>query len=287
MNINELMAFVEVVESGSMTLAAGRLHRVQSSISQRIKRLEEQLGVTLFDRGNGLVPTAEGQLLYDYGKRIVCLIEECEWRFRRGLARDVLRLGVIECMPAPIIDRIMDVNDADGVELNIVVGNTMSLIHSLNNDELDAVIVGAGFAGADHVRVPLFSDKLVLVTERSAAKIDSIADLNDSAFLLRSKKSASFRNLEILFLEGCIVPRRVVECGSYPILFMNVKKGNGVSLVLNSSVSGGLRDEIRVHEIQGRFSKFDVELLYRRTVSHASMTFFRQTVVDALASRAP
>lgn len=52
MKLNELLAFVTVVETGNITLAAERLNRVQSSISHRIRSLESSLDATLLDRKN-------------------------------------------------------------------------------------------------------------------------------------------------------------------------------------------------------------------------------------------
>ena len=61
-----LRSFVAVVESGSLTAAAERLHTTQPTVGRHIRALERQLGETLFDRRpGGLVPTARATGLYE------------------------------------------------------------------------------------------------------------------------------------------------------------------------------------------------------------------------------
>ena len=59
-----LRSFVAVADSGSFTRAAERVHLTQSTVSQQLRRLEEQCGCVLLDRGGRYVtPTPEGERL--------------------------------------------------------------------------------------------------------------------------------------------------------------------------------------------------------------------------------
>ncbi len=65
-----LRYFLEVVRSGSLTEAAGRLHVTASAISRQIALLEDALGVPLFERRpRGMVPSAAGELLAAHARR--------------------------------------------------------------------------------------------------------------------------------------------------------------------------------------------------------------------------
>ena len=65
LNLNYLRIFMAVYRTGSMTQAARELHLTQSGISQQIKSLEENLGITLFDRINRrIIPTNEAEILF-------------------------------------------------------------------------------------------------------------------------------------------------------------------------------------------------------------------------------
>ena len=59
-----LRSFVAIIDTGSFTRAGERVHLTQSTISQQIRRLEQQLGCPLLDRsGRQVVATAEGEKL--------------------------------------------------------------------------------------------------------------------------------------------------------------------------------------------------------------------------------
>jgi DNA-binding transcriptional LysR family regulator len=65
MELYQLKTFVKVAEEGNLTRAAQRLFTSQPAISAQIKALEEELGVTLFDRSSrGMRLTAKGKILY-------------------------------------------------------------------------------------------------------------------------------------------------------------------------------------------------------------------------------
>ena len=67
LELRYLPAFRAVCETGSLRAAAAAMHRTEQAVSYQLKRLEERLGTTLFDRGVGrLVPNARGKRLLDF-----------------------------------------------------------------------------------------------------------------------------------------------------------------------------------------------------------------------------
>src|SRR5208282_4330853 len=77
MDLNQLETFLAVAEEHSFSKAAVRLHRTQPAVSQVIRKLEESVGETLFDRAarDGSL-TAAGALLRDYALRLLALRRE-------------------------------------------------------------------------------------------------------------------------------------------------------------------------------------------------------------------
>ncbi|AFQ51114.1 LysR family transcriptional regulator [Burkholderia cepacia] len=85
-SLKSLTAFEAVVRLGSMTAAAKELDSTQPAISQRIRALEDTIGIVLFDRtGARLVPTRQGRILYDEVSSSLSRIEGTI----RGLQADV------------------------------------------------------------------------------------------------------------------------------------------------------------------------------------------------------
>ena len=72
LDTDQLRSFLAIVDSGSFTKAAERVHKTQSAVSMHIRRLEEQLGCALFvKQGRGARLTEEGEKLIEFARRIV------------------------------------------------------------------------------------------------------------------------------------------------------------------------------------------------------------------------
>src|ERR1700756_3192867 len=83
LDLELLRSFVSVVDAGGFTRAGERVHRTQSTVSQQIKRLKEEVGQPLlFRSGKDVTPTEAGERLLSYARRLLSLAEE---------ARDVVR----------------------------------------------------------------------------------------------------------------------------------------------------------------------------------------------------
>jgi DNA-binding transcriptional LysR family regulator len=79
MDYEQMRAFLTVAQTKSFTRTAELLHVTQSTITTRIKSLEEHLGKPLFLRNRRQVElTPTGQLVYPYIKRVLELVRECE-----------------------------------------------------------------------------------------------------------------------------------------------------------------------------------------------------------------
>jgi DNA-binding transcriptional LysR family regulator len=103
MELNQLETFLAVAEERSFSRAATRLNRTQPAVSQVIRKLEESLGETLFDRAarDGSM-TAAGTLLHDYALRLMALRREATSALGelKSLERGQLQLAANEytCM---------------------------------------------------------------------------------------------------------------------------------------------------------------------------------------------
>jgi len=271
MKISELQAFVTVVETGNITLAAERLNRVQSSISHRIRSLEDNLDTLLLDRKTGgCIPTKQGLILYEYALKILRLTEDCKKNIANTKENYLsINVGIIECLPPYIITSLINLGQEFGLNINVTIGNTISLLSAYDKNEFDAVIIGAGFSNEKHTSKILLSTELVIVTNKSYPTITNISHLNGKTFLVSSKQCAtSKRNFEMLFNAGNIKPERVIECGSYPVLFSNIALGKGVALVLRCSISNEIKRKIKVHKLDTSFNDFKIELVHRTNYSY-------------------
>jgi DNA-binding transcriptional LysR family regulator len=102
MDTRDLATFATVARLGGMGRAALALNTVQSNVTQRVRRLEESLGVTLFERSrSGTRLTAAGERLMPYAARVDALLEEAGRAARDdGTPRGTLTVGALETTAA-------------------------------------------------------------------------------------------------------------------------------------------------------------------------------------------
>src|SRR5215471_7635455 len=100
MNIEDVRAFVAVVDTGSVGRAALRLNLTQPAISRRVQRLEEALGVTLLDRDSKPArPTRVGEAAYRKCMAVLRASEALAREIRAtpaGPLRIAVSLGIAE-----------------------------------------------------------------------------------------------------------------------------------------------------------------------------------------------
>ena len=97
LDLELLRSFVSVVDAGGFTRAGERVHRTQSTVSQQIKRLEDDVGQPLLNRnGKDVTPTEAGERLLSYARRLLALAEEARDVMARPGSEGAVRLGIPE-----------------------------------------------------------------------------------------------------------------------------------------------------------------------------------------------
>jgi DNA-binding transcriptional LysR family regulator len=95
LDTDQLRSFLAIVDCGSFTKAAERVHKTQSAVSMHIRRLEEQLGCALFVKhGRGARLTAEGERLIEFARRIIQVEAGALAALSRRGLRGAARLGI-------------------------------------------------------------------------------------------------------------------------------------------------------------------------------------------------
>ncbi|NDH52559.1 MAG: LysR family transcriptional regulator [Betaproteobacteria bacterium] len=137
LNPDLLLVFISVAENSSFTRAANELNRSQSAISMQVKRLEEMLGVPVFERsGKNVKLSPEGKVLLGYARRILRLMNEAIAAVGKKTEGKTVRLGCIEDYAARILPRVL-VNfwtTHPDVHIEVDTGETSDLLKKLGDD---------------------------------------------------------------------------------------------------------------------------------------------------------
>ncbi|UCI21586.1 LysR family transcriptional regulator [Mesorhizobium sp. B2-1-8] len=136
--------FVTVADKASMTAAANALHLTQGAVSQQVKRLEETLGCSLFERDRrGLRLTHSGERLFDKARRLLSLNDEI-WTDMVGTAvAGQVRLGVpydlVGTLLAPVLKAYAEAYPQ--VEISLVCASSPELAAALAAGTIDLAVI--------------------------------------------------------------------------------------------------------------------------------------------------
>jgi DNA-binding transcriptional LysR family regulator len=138
-----LRSFVSVVDSGGFTRAGERVHRTQSTVSQQIKRLEDDVGQPLLNRsGKDVTPTEAGERLLSYARRLLSLAEEARDVLARPDSEGAIRLGVPEDFAAYRLAKLLAAfsRSHPGLRLDVRADQSAYLKRDLERGELDLAL---------------------------------------------------------------------------------------------------------------------------------------------------
>ena len=119
-DLSGLEAFIAVVDCGGVGRAAQQLHKAQSAVSHQVRKLEEQLGIALFNRdGYRVQLTPAGEAVLAEGRRVLSQAEHVgsvAQQFTQGWEPRLLVIidGILPL--DPILDGLKTLAAEDGIE---------------------------------------------------------------------------------------------------------------------------------------------------------------------------
>lgn len=144
LDLDLLRGFVTVAEIGNMTRAGERLGLTQSAISLQIKRLEEQIGLQLLDRGGrALRPTAAGERLLSQARALLALNDAVLGELAEPALEGTVRLGTPEDFATTYLPEVLGrfAESHPRVALEIDCDLTLRLLDRFANGEFDLVLI--------------------------------------------------------------------------------------------------------------------------------------------------
>lgn len=236
-DLMSLRALVAIADEGTFSAAARRIGRTQSAVSLQIAKLEDRLQVRLLERSSRHVaPTAEGETLIDYARRILALADEAAMALSAPDEHRPLRIGFAEYL-APrhlheLLARFQRAHPEAALSLKLGTGHNLRL--ELADRKLDLVIAGPD--GGTGGRV-LFEEPLVWV----AADDKRLLAMRPLP-LVTIEAPCTYRSEAIDALETSGIGWRIAaEVNSMQGVRSAVQAGLGLSVIARSAVSDPMR----------------------------------------------
>ena len=225
--------FVTVADKASMTAAANALHLTQGAISQQVKRLEETLGCSLFERGRrGLRLTPHGERLFGRARRLIALNDEIWAEMTTAAGEGQVRLGVPPDLVGSHLPPVLRsyAEALPRVDLSLVCAPSPDLVEALAMGRVDLALAEepAGPSAGECLGI----ERLVWV----GAKVGT-AHLKRPLPVSMVAGTCAFRPAALAALDGHGVEwRTVFENGSMEAALATVRADMAVSAWLASTV---------------------------------------------------
>ncbi len=233
--------FYVVAKNKHMTRASEELFISQPAISQAIKKLESQLGGTLFLRSNkGMELTEEGKMLYSYIKDAIELINNAEADFTsfKDLDKGEIKIGISTTLTKLVLmDTIKNFHkDYPNIDIKITNELTSNLIEDLKRGKLDFVIYNEGDineTGVDTKIISKLKEGFIYNPTYYKDEISSFKDLHKYPLILQKSESNSRRKLDSYLLDNKIILKPKMEVVSQDLVleFTNAGLGIGYTLI--------------------------------------------------------
>jgi len=282
LELSDLVLFKTVAETGGVTRAAHRLHRVQSNVTARVKRLESDLGVPLFVRGRrGMSPTPEGRRLLDYADRLLALAEEARADLSAHPPRGRLLIGAMESTAAVHLPRLLSTLHAryPALDVHLVTATSGVLIAQVRTGDLSAAFVAGDIDDPGLVADAAFVEELVLVAHPSMRRPDR--DELRGKTLVTFGAGCTYRACiqDWLATKG-VRPHRVFEVGSYHAMLACVAANVGYALAPRSVLLASIaRTAVRAHRLRPRPWRVTTHLVRRASDRSRAVEALRGLVV--------
>jgi LysR family transcriptional activator of glutamate synthase operon len=262
MDLHQLRVFQAAVKSGGFTRASEQLHLSQSTVSQHIKLLEEELGCPLFLRvGKRVQVTEAGRVLLQYSETIFRDLKNAEMAVREmnAMQRGTVRLGV---GPTTLTYRLPHVlgdysRRFPDIELIVLAGTTEFLLDALQSQHLDLAVVMRTAARPGLTVTPLGHEEMIVVVNRehplARQKTVEPADLASLRFILYEKHTAMQNVIDRYFETLGVTPRIAMEVENNEAIKSLVRAGLGASIMPLCAVEQDPPDSLlRVLRVKGR-----------------------------------
>ncbi|RDE22925.1 LysR family transcriptional regulator [Motiliproteus coralliicola] len=284
MELQALRTFLAVVDEGGVQAASKALHTVQSNVTSRIKRLEQELDTELFYRqGRGLALSPSGKELVKHARQLLQLENAASMAVRQvGEQTGELRIGTMETFASFRLPGALKQlrQKHPGVQLRIESETSAALLDRLLAHKIDCAFVGGAVDHPELLATQVLIEELVLVHGKG----------------IRTEEPAL-----ILFREGCVyrdraltwqrqsgfAGGRVMELGTLDGIIGCVSIGLGSTLMPRWVVEQSrYSDELVVEPIESSIARVPTMMVRHRLGSALGALETLQQVVAAQANAA-
>ncbi|HJN93472.1 MAG TPA: LysR family transcriptional regulator, partial [Dehalococcoidia bacterium] len=264
MDVPQLDSFLAVVEAGSFTAAADRLHRSQPGVSRQIQRLEDELGVPLLNRNSGgVTPTEAGARFLIFARETVAQLRQLQADLKdvseslTGRLRIAASTTPGQYLVPSLVGLFTGMHPQ--VEPSIAIMDSASVVSDVSQGAWDVGFVGVRKPDDTLSHHVFAHDEVVLAVPRNHRFAGhpsvSLEELEGERFLEREKGSGT-REVVLEAFQGArrnLPPHKTaMVLSSTEAVASAVEQDQGIGWVSYRALEGRDMDRVAILRIRGR-----------------------------------
>lgn len=285
MDVRGLEVFLSVARHLNYTRAGEEVNLSQPSVSVRIRQLENELGVKLFEQlGKKVALTEAGLLLIPHARRVISAIEDAKQSIDelQGLERGLLRIGASTTPGMYLIPMTIArfKERYPNIEIHLGIRDTRQIETAVASNEFDFGFVGGHLAGDEVAVVPWLTDQLVLVVapnHQLARKKSANADeLKKARFIFRESGSATRAAINTHLKNADLEVEPIMEMENPESVKKAVQSGLGIAFISKFAVETELKaGSLVAVRVPGLDIRRELKIVYRKDkhLGRAARTF--------------
>ncbi|WP_312152669.1 putrescine utilization regulator PtrR [Atlantibacter hermannii] len=287
MDLTQLEMFNAVVETGSITAAARKVHRVPSNLTTRLRQLEDDLGVALFIRENQRLRLAPaGYSFLEYSKKILALVSEARCVVSGDEPQGIFSLGSLESTAAVRIPGVLaDYNQRyPRIQFDLVTGPSGTMIDGVLGGTLSAAFVDGPVFHPSLEGQPVYREEMMLVAPVGHKNVARARDINGASIYAFRANCSYRRHFESWFNADRATPGKIHEMESYHGMLACVIAGAGLALMPRSmleSMPG--HHQVQAWPLAEKWRWLNTWLIWRRGTRSRQLDAFIALLPDCEA----
>ncbi|MGG3574122.1 LysR family transcriptional regulator [Bacillus gobiensis] len=261
MESHDLRIFKHVAQLQSMSKTAEKLGYVQPNISQRMKGLEDELGVKLFIRNNrGVTLTNEGKILLNYVNQMTVLMEEAKAAINPHKWREPLTIGASQTISAVKIPQLVSafLKTNHTVDVKIRTSEKLKLLEMLSYGELDGLFINGEYNHSQFEAVYSYFENITIISLTH----DQLKKQHEQTLLVNSDPSCVYRNtLFDFWRKRNDKEPAIIEFDSLEAILQAVSEGLGISLMPDDVAQNRKENTIHFQKLK---EKIKIEFLIKQ-----------------------
>ena len=237
MDLTQLEMFNAVAETGSITQAAQRVHRVPSNLTTRIRQLEADLGVELFIRENQrLRLSPAGHSFLRYSQQILSLVDEARMVVAGDEPQGLFSLGALESTAAVRIPETLARYNKryPRIQFDFATGPSGTMTDGVLEGTLSAAFVDGPVMHPGLDGMPVYPEEMMIVAAHGHPPISRASEVNGASIYAFRANCSYRRHFESWFHADQATPGRIHEMESYHGMLACVIAGAGLALIPRS-----------------------------------------------------